>query len=76
MSSTGSGETERGGPKRIEQSALRKTPRRGHQAGYQFQYRCRDDAERPFRSDEELAKTVSGIILAQTPQSIPSGAVG
>ena len=45
-------------------------------ARHQFQHSPGDDAESAFGSDEELAETVSGVVFAQAPQSVPDCAVG
>ena len=45
-------------------------------ARHHLQHRRGDNAQRSLGSDKELAETVSGVVFAQTPQTIPDGAVG
>ncbi len=45
-------------------------------ARHQFQHSRSDNAQRSLGSDKELAETVSGVVFAQTPQTIPDCAVG
>ena len=52
---------------------------RGHHGGrprMQLQRRRRDDRQRPFAADEEIAQVVAGVVLAQARKAVPDAAFG